>query len=260
MHFRNGFHIQSLIARWQDFPVSPQLFVPGRVFNSISFRLSGTVSISDKNQTYMVTPQNLLYLPKGYDYSTTVLEPGSIFVIHFWAEGDLPTDPFVFSPEDPVACERLFSQIVKRSAMGHPQDLTAMSLFYQLLALIQQQSQATGSIIPSRMLEAKKYIHRHFHEEDLSVAKLALDAQISQTYFRREFHNYFGRSPREYIRNVRIEHAKSLLEAGDLCISEVALQSGYANVSYFSSDFRNTTGQSPSAYRANAALYPKTEP
>ena len=253
MHFPNGFYINEISSWHQEQPRAGTVSVPGRAFCSLSFRISGEITIYGNNQTLNVTPSCLLYLPKGCDYSTTVTQDTSMYVIHFWTDGSYPTEPFVWKPEDPQVYENIFFQITKRCRLGARQDFTAMSLFYQLLARIRDASQSSGYVVSVRMRKAKRYIDEHFDDESLSVSLLAQTAGVSQTYFRREFKICFGHSPKEYIRTLRIEHAKNLLEAGDLSISEVALQSGYSNISYFSTDFRNATGQSPSQYRASAA-------
>ena len=128
-----------------------------------------------------------------------------------------------------------------------------MELFYRLLHQIRKDSDPVQTQIPKRFQQARAYIHDNFNESNLSVAMLAQNAGVSQTYFRKRFKEYYGCQPISYIRNVRIAHAQALLETGDCSVSEVAIQSGYENISYFSYDFHRLVGQSPSQYRANAA-------
>ena len=251
--FADDFSVIELSSSKLDYDVTSRVFVPGRVFCSISFRLSGEITVTGERQTYHVTPQSIFYLPSGYDYSTVITGAGSIYVIHFWVDAGYPQEPFVWRPEEPQMYERLFAQIVEGTPPGRRQDFATMGLFYRLLAQIRKDSQNPDKMIPKRMLRAKEMIHRNFNEPTLSVEMLAREAEISQTYFRREFKACFGCQPIAYIRNVRMEHARSLLEAGDYSVSEVAIQSGYENVSYFSYDFHRVTGQSPSHYRQSAA-------
>lgn len=252
MFFENDFSIKEINAGKYIFTAEPSVPVSGRVFCSLSFRLSGRVHIRGKRQTYEVTPDSIFYMPCGYDYTTTVPENGKAYVVHFWAEGDFPKEPFLWKPEDSQGYGHLFSQLVALFPLGCRQDFSTIGRFYQLLAQIRADSQPAQQVLPRRMQKTKESIHQKFNDAELSVGMLAEEADLSATYFRREFKQYFGCQPIVYIRNIRLEHAKALLEAGECSVSEVAIRSGYENVSYFSYDFRRMTGQSPSQYRGNA--------
>lgn len=71
---------------------------------------------------------------------------------------------------------------------------------------------------------------------------------MSPKYFSRYFHNTFHVTLTEYITRLRMERAAMLLNAGDLSITEVSLQSGYNNVSFFIRTFQKTFGCSPKNY------------
>lgn len=252
MFFENDFSIKEIYAGKHVFFAEPPVLVPGRVFCSLSFRLSGRVRMEGKQKIYDVTPDSIFYMPCGYDYTTTVMDSGKAYLVHFWAEEGYPMEPFVWKPEDPQEYARLFSQLVEIYPLGCRQDFATMGLFYKLLAQIRTDSQPSREILPKRMQQARHTIYQKFNSAELSVAELAREANLSQTYFRREFKQYFGCQPIAYIRNVRMEYAKALLEAGECSVSEVAIRSGYENVSYFSYDFHRMTGQSPSRYRVRA--------
>lgn len=49
--------------------------------------------------------------------------------------------------------------------------------------------------------------------------------------------------------HLRLEHAKQLLQDTDTPVTEIAMQSGYQNVSYFIRSFKKTYGVSPLKYR-----------
>lgn len=56
-----------------------------------------------------------------------------------------------------------------------------------------------------------------------------------------------GRSPQQYLIDVRLEHAASLL-AGGSDVGEAAVASGYPDVYHFSKMFHKRFGLSPSEY------------
>lgn len=253
MFFETDFSVTEIASRRLDYDITPPTFVPGRAFCSISFRLSGEIAVVGKNQHFHVTPHSLFYMPCGYDYTTTHTSPGSMYVVHFWVQEGFPETPFLWKPEQWQLYERLFAQIVEVSPPNQRKDFATMELFYRLLRQIRTDSNPVQAQIPKAFQQAKAYIHDNFNEPFLSVALLAENAGISQTYFRQRFKAFYGCSPISYIRKVRIAHAQTLLETGDYSISEVAIRSGYENISYFSYDFHRLVGQSPSQYRSNAA-------
>lgn len=88
-------------------------------------------------------------------------------------------------------------------------------------------------------------------EKDLSVATLAERAYLSPSGFRRAFVAYTGKSPSEFIQNVRMELAEQLIRDTDMRISAVAACVGYSDALYFSRIFSKHFGESPMQYRKN---------
>ncbi len=95
-------------------------------------------------------------------------------------------------------------------------------------------------------------IINRFHQEyqnDISVAAYAAEYHISNSWFIREFKKYTGYSPKQYITNLRLQHAKELLNNRYLSISDIATLVGYENQLYFSRIFHKYIGMSPREYR-----------
>ena len=60
---------------------------------------------------------------------------------------------------------------------------------------------------------------------------------------------YFYSHSQQYITHLRLEYAKQLLQDTDTPVTEIAMQSGYQNVSYFIRIFKKTYGVSPLKYK-----------
>ena len=69
-----------------DFKKSKSIRVPGRPFHSLSYRLSGTVSIGWQEQTLISGPGSLTFLPQGFSYNTSILEPLGLEGINWYQE------------------------------------------------------------------------------------------------------------------------------------------------------------------------------
>lgn len=82
----------------------------------------------------------------------------------------------------------------------------------------------------------------------LYLEDYALKLNITPQYASNIFSLETGKPFSAYLRDVRIDNAKKLLETTDLKIYEIALQSGYSDVKYFCRVFKETLGTSPKNY------------
>jgi AraC-like DNA-binding protein len=86
----------------------------------------------------------------------------------------------------------------------------------------------------------------------LKLAELADAAHLSRFYFLRSFRRVYHVTPHECLTRRRVEHAKALLAADELTITEICLEVGFESLSSFSTLFHRLVGWSPSIYRARA--------
>ena len=84
----------------------------------------------------------------------------------------------------------------------------------------------------------------------LSLAQLAQAAGLGVRSFTRRFRRATGMSPLQYLLQLRINEAKSLLLHTNLDINEIAWRCGWQSASLFSRQFRLRAGMSPRDYRA----------
>lgn len=101
---------------------------------------------------------------------------------------------------------------------------------------------------PAKIVETVGYILVNLHQE-LSVTSLASRVNQHPDYFSRLFKTFTGQRPVSYILEKRIERAQYLLATSRLAYSDIATQTGFDNLSYFSKSFKKLTGMSPSAYK-----------
>lgn len=94
----------------------------------------------------------------------------------------------------------------------------------------------------------KQYIEQHYGEP-VSLAQIAEAAQVTPNHFCKMFHKHVGTSPVEYLRLVRLEKAAHLLKHTRMSISQIAVETGFDNLSYFGKVFRKLVGITPSEYR-----------
>ncbi len=81
------------------------------------------------------------------------------------------------------------------------------------------------------------------------VHELARQAHIAAGYYSRLFGKIMGMPPRELIQRARLERASQLLRESSASISEIAVQTGYADVYQFSRLFKKRMGVAPGRWR-----------
>lgn len=89
---------------------------------------------------------------------------------------------------------------------------------------------------------------------NLSLDQYAKLCHRSLSSFKREFQEHFQESPGKWLQQRRLEHAAQLLRHCGMNITEVAFESGFADVSHFSRAFKERFGVPPVGYRQDCQV------
>jgi AraC-like DNA-binding protein len=85
---------------------------------------------------------------------------------------------------------------------------------------------------------------------ELSLGEFAQSVNLSVWRLCHIFKSDVGMPPIRYLRQLRMERAKDLLESSFLSVKEIAFQVGLNDESHFVRDFKSTYGYSPALYRS----------
>lgn len=96
------------------------------------------------------------------------------------------------------------------------------------------------------------YIQTHFQER-INALTLAQKFDIGKTQLYEIAKRNYGMGIAEYIRTLRINHAKKLLEENELLLDEIAEKCGFQDYNYFITVFKRLTGVSPRKYQKQFA-------
>lgn len=98
--------------------------------------------------------------------------------------------------------------------------------------------------LTERIIGAKQFIECNYAKNiDLDV--ICKEAYISKYHFIRLFKKYYGQTPYQYLKEVRVEKAKELIQSG-MTVRGACFSVGYDSVTSFSSLFKKKTGSVPS--------------
>jgi AraC-like DNA-binding protein len=98
-------------------------------------------------------------------------------------------------------------------------------------------------------MEDAKFIMRENVDRELDFKELASSLNLGYSYFRKMFKKHTGVSPGQYHLHLRLMRAKELLLATDMPIKQVAYETGFESIHYFSRLYKNKMGIPPSEVR-----------
>lgn len=180
-------------------------------------------------------------------YTCPVFENGSWKLIDM----ELPfsfsqriTDEYLF-----IKVTELFSQLTKSALSVSEQAIVReRAIFIEILTLLFQSTQREQYNYSSvRMVDRVISYMVENHARSLTLSNLSKYAGVSVSYLGCVFRNVTGRSPIDYLIEIRINMAKNLLKDG-VSVTETSSLVGFNDIYYFSRVFKSREGISPSKY------------
>jgi DNA-binding response OmpR family regulator len=107
---------------------------------------------------------------------------------------------------------------------------------------------AITSLDEKLIQNAINFVEQHISDPDFSVEDLSRELAMSRVHLYKKLQALTGKSPLEFIRTIRLQHAAQLLEKSQLTVSEVAYKVGFNNPKYFARYFKEVYHVLPSAY------------
>ncbi len=166
-------------------------------------------------------------------------------VQHWIAEGLIFHEP---QPGDASVHEAMFDEVLAAAeARGRWTNARTVNLLERLFI----------DLAERRAMQEKQdeWLDRVLLELDFSVSfeidyrKLAKRMGIGVSTLRRDFQRVTGISIHNYVIDSRVTRARELLRQSDLPVGQIAEELGYKDIYFFSRQFKQRVGMSPSAYR-----------
>lgn len=107
--------------------------------------------------------------------------------------------------------------------------------------------------IDSRILRALDLL-TEFKNLDCPISEVAGQCYLSESHFRQLFRDQIGISPKEFQTEVKLKVAMAMLRDKKKSILDISLECGFDSLCNFNRQFKNKTGQTPSAWRKNPLI------
>ena len=226
-----------------------------RSYDTISIRLSGRGDFKTQKGNFSVGRGDLLYLPNDTEYQQ-VSESETLIAIHFINySSESAQDARVIHFENYGEIEELIGRMYdtwKGLNVGYHYKCTSMlyELLYRLRCL--EHDSTVGAITDEgKIKNALDHIHANYRKEQIDIGMLADSCALSEAYFRKLFKKIHGKSPVQYIIDLKLDFASHLLQSGLYTVSETAARSGFADTKYFCRLFKSRFSLSPKQYQMN---------
>ncbi len=149
----------------------------------------------------------------------------------------------ITNPELDYARLRYILESVLRKYQEEPDGFWVKSLYYSLLEALKAQyldkerSLDDYEKINGKVKEVLDYIQNNY-QRALNLSEVAEQYYMSESSFSRFFKRETGVGFTEYVRNVRLEHAKEELQFSNQSITEISYDCGFSNISIFNKNFK----------------------
>jgi AraC-like DNA-binding protein len=228
---------------------------------SVSYVQRGSFSCRCHGRTHELVPGSVLVLRPGDEYQCThehraggdeclavFLAPELVHRLGprrgAWSSGGLP--PLA---ELMVRGELLRAVVAGDSDVGL--DEAALAFAARFAALVDDKASSrepTRAADRRRAVQSALWIDGHAGDE-MNLHDLAAQCALSPYHYLRLFAQALGVTPHQYLVRSRLRLAAQRLAEGEQAITEIALDSGFADLSNFVRSFRRAAGVSPRAFR-----------
>jgi len=236
--------------------------------------LQSTYEVTCNGTPYLLKEDDLLFINSGVVHGMSALEGErlifqadhallqSILYIENSRPSPLPSVMLISKEEDTqlhAKMKELMLSILREYTANSPfSGLFIYSRFIEICALIGRKYSEKAMVFDTSNNKPKEYMEKFMQictyiqdhcTEDLHLEFMADQAGFSKYHFTRLFKTYTGMSFYRYLNIKRIELAETLLIDPSQQVTQVAMQSGFSNLTSFIRMFRLIRGCTPTEYR-----------
>lgn len=216
----------------------------------------GGISFID-NDKYKILPDGIICAKPGQIRHTKL--PYRCHYIHISVKSGILYDtlmnlPDNFTVRDPSKYRNIFISLC--TLYDNSLDIDNLMIHSLILKLIHMLHSDSKYMSHHGKLRSSNYeiIERAIgfinenYAQPLQLEDLSKHVSLSPIYFHTSFKAATGRTPHQYLNEVRIKKAANLLVSTDLSLSQIAYECGFSSQSYFSYSFKKTMGLTPRDY------------
>lgn len=219
--------------------------------------LAGGAEINIRGEVFQASPKDIILVnteePHGWKGRRNTLLC-KVYMDYYMLKNVLRRENISFTcnsvrePDRDYARIRYILETILNKYAEEPKGFWVDSLYYALWEGIKTQyldkNQKEQQPADHKAGEILEYIHKNYGQA-LNLKEMADRWYMSESTFSRFFKREVGTGFAEYVRNIRLEHAREALLSTSKSITDIAYDCGYSNISVFNKNFKQTFSLSP---------------
>ena len=241
--------------------------LPFETYNSIGrddyyliYIVNGQLNFEIDDSSHIAKCGDFVIFPPKHKYKYEGNPPAYYLYVHFTGsyadrflkECGFNNLPCIISGEFSVEMQNKFNKLIDTFLYNEPLAIQVCASILQEIILDIAKSELDNAN-NSPLKNSLKYIHS-FYTSKIDIPSLAKIENLSNSRYVANFKKQTGKSPNEYIIDLRLQLAKSLLENTKMSIKQISEKVGYSDQYFFSRLFKNHIGISPQKYRKENLL------
>ena len=222
----------------------------------IVYYIDGTGVTKIDGKEYDYSDHTFCIIPPNAIHSEWTTSEVNLLYIGFNYDGQLGRLPSGLFQDDEH--KTIYDILVKMQSELRDQNLhydVMLSYMQKLLVVNLLGWTDKEALVPKKSGECMDYVVNFINSNfgaPIGLEDLSDSIGYSYHHFRHIFKDTYGISPKQYILNVRMTHAKLFLQKGEFSVKDVAMMCGFKSTSQFIAAFKKQTGLSPLAYKQSA--------
>lgn len=221
------------------------IFVPHKHdFYEVVYFLKGKGRAIIADREYEVGSHRYCVIPPCTEHVELLGEDGQILFVGFKLNGQILPESIRFQKDESARALTLLESIVneyKNQRSGYKEAAAA----YLQLFLVNFLRKNTKDSVECRDLHYIKTYLEQYYSQKINFRELSALTGYSYDYFRHIFKTKYGISPQEYLIQVRLEQAKTMLKETNLSCTQISAICGFSNSAQMSVMIKRQYGKAP---------------
>lgn len=222
---------------------------------SLYYESTGTIEIN--NTLYNIKAGDIRFTKPGSFLKSTPTYSCFTINFHFGETDTIYHNQILDNISEYLSTDgslkKYFEEIIKRENSSNPTDkIYQTSLLMQIITVLYEIS-IQKNPYTEVVTNCIKYLEENYYKQ-ISLKELGDFSGYSDVHLLRLFKKDTGKTPHDYLTELRIRHAKEMLNSTDLTIEAISFECGFKSTSHFKTLFKSYTGLTPGNYRKNTTI------